>query len=214
MSSDSINLNESISRTDESLNGISENNNQYIHRKGKIHRHIPNFKVTRETLFGNTDKSSIWELFINKFFEFDNYPSENNLEDEVRSLFFVIKAFEDWKSETYPINIGTIDFFKLVERHTLHFETQDCRVRAIKKYKEINKGDDILTKNVSSIYTEAGQKYEDVNDCLIKDPENEDRSVCEFKDSASKFAIDDLLKSKKEMALHRRRLLLSRKVIN
>ncbi|KAK6589278.1 hypothetical protein RS030_213417 [Cryptosporidium xiaoi] len=209
------NIVKNYNRDDSFLGVFDYKGNSLSDIGNKAHKHNLNIKVSRESLFEDTNKDSIWELFTDKFLEFKDYPCNDSVEKEVKSLFGVIKIFEDWKSKTYPMNVTMIDFLKLVERHTLHAEAQDYRIKAIQKYKSTNKNTQVLTEKVSLIDRKLQTKLTKDSDYLNLGSKNSDNDVCVTLDySNNNLIADNLLRRKREIALNKRRMLLNRRDVN
>ncbi|KAH8742052.1 hypothetical protein FG386_003554 [Cryptosporidium ryanae] len=193
---------------------FNDRSESLIDLQNETHKYKPNFKISRENLFRSADKDNIWDLFTDNFSEFKEYPCNDSMEEEVKSLLHIIKTFEDWKSKTYPLNVTMNDFLKFLERHTVNTDAQDYRIKAIQKYIKTNKNTQFTTEKMSPVHGKPHMKIKKDSDNLNPYFKSENSNVCIAQNNSDSNSIDDLLKRKKEIALNRRRILLNRKDID
>lgn len=173
-------------------NNISEN---IEHFQQKIIS--PTVKFNGKLIFSSNEKNNLWEFFSNHFLSFKFYPLGSEIEEELNSIHKMIKIFENWKSTVSTKKMSLIDFCKTIEKYTLHTQTQDYRLRALYKYKSIRKVD-------SERHTGRSKMVNDhVPDLKLDNPNQNLESKC---------GIDEKLKARREMALKRRKLLLTNKM--
>ncbi|OII74227.1 uncharacterized protein cubi_01071 [Cryptosporidium ubiquitum] len=154
----------------------------------------PTIKLDRKLIFSSSEKHNLWEFFSNNFLLFKFYPSGIEIEKELESMHKMIKIFENWKSLISAKKMSLIDFCKAIEKFTFHAETQDYRLKAIYKYKSLRK--------------EVDSRKHSLKSDIVNDQIPDLKSETLNQNLGKGCGIEEKLKTRRELALKRRKLLL------
>ncbi|KAJ1607654.1 hypothetical protein OJ253_2267 [Cryptosporidium canis] len=165
----------------------------------------PTITLDRKHIFSN-DKHNLWELFSERFLSFTLYPLKNDTPEEIKSVHEVMKIFENWRSLLSTKKMSLVDFCKVIEKLSFHIEAQDYRLKAIYKYKSIKKN---MISNQSSTELRPNPNYSVQRNYKL-DSKTTDLGHNENQQSLeSSYGIIEMLNTKRELALKKRKLLLT-----
>ncbi|EAK89061.1 hypothetical protein [Cryptosporidium parvum Iowa II] len=171
----------------------------------------PTTTLNKKLIFSSNERNNLWDLFSSNFLLFKFYPSGNEIEEELKSIHEMIKVFENWKSLISTKKMSLFDFCKTIEKFTFHTETQDYRLRTVFNYKSIKSG---MHSNMSNYeFRPISSKEHTDQRNIVGDQNDDSKSINSNQNLDTSCGIEEKLKAKRELALKRRKLLLTNKVL-
>ncbi|KAK9173572.1 Uncharacterized protein cmbei_3002610 [Cryptosporidium meleagridis] len=171
----------------------------------------PTTTLNRKSIFSNNERYNLWDLFSSNFLSFKFYPSRNEIEEELKSIHEMIKIFENWKSLISIKKMSLFDFCKTIEKFTFHTETQDYRLRTVYKYKSFKSG---IVSNMSNYeFRPINFKEHADQRNIVSDQNDDSKSIKPNQNLDTSCGIEKRLKAKRELALKRRKLLLTNRLL-